>query len=240
MRIGVSLLSGGLDSTVTTAIAMEECHELVALSVEYGQRHIKEVEHAKAVARAIGVRHRVVAVPALGDLAFHSALTDSHLPLPTGRSPSTMAESGPPASYVPMRNSVLLTLASALLESMALNAIEVEGYNPGKVFPKLYIGANILDYSGYPDCRPEYYEAMELSLVKGSKLAQTYGVELRISAPIILLTKAKIIRRGEEIGAPLSLSWSCYAGGESPCGTCDSCILRMRGFAEVGVPDPAL
>ena len=240
MKIGVSLLSGGLDSTVTTALAAKQCDVLTALTVQYGQRHAREIRHAAEVAAAIGVPHHVAHIPVLADLAFHSALTNSSLELPADRDPDAMADAGPPVSYVPMRNSVLLTMASALLESTALHAIEQEGGDPADMQANLYIGANVLDYSGYPDCRPIFYGAMELALNQGSKLSTTYFVEIRVAAPIINLTKADIIRMGIAIEAPIGLSWSCYSGGESPCGKCDSCILRLRGFAEVGVPDPAL
>ena len=239
-RIGVSLLSGGLDSTVVTAFAARRCDPLVALTVSYGQRHIGEIAHAVNVADVIGITHHILDIPDLGQLAFHSALTGSLLDLSEDRDPTLMADAGPPTSYVPMRNSILLTVASALLESIALSKIEEEGWAPESLVPCLYIGANCLDYSGYPDCRPLYLSMMEQALNEGSKLASVYNVVMSIEAPLIDMHKDEIIRLGQQLEAPLHLTWSCYAGGEAPCGQCDSCVLRMRGFAGVGIADPAL
>jgi 7-cyano-7-deazaguanine synthase len=133
-----------------------------------------------------------------------------------------------------------LTLGAALLESQALHAIEVEGAAPEAVEATLFIAANAVDYSGYPDCRPEFYAAAVETLRLGSKLGTQYGVRFSVETPLIALTKADIVRLAVEHGAPLAQTWSCYQGGERPCGLCDSCLLRAKGFAEAGVADPAL
>lgn len=239
MKLAVSLLSGGLDSTVTTTIALQETDALIALSIEYGQRHSREIEAAQNVAERLDVEHVIAAVPSIGLLANYSALTGSGYAIPVERDAEAM-NGDPPITYVPMRNSIFLAMASALLESRALHLIERDGISPDDLSARLYIGANILDYSGYPDCRPEFYGAIAGALNKGSKLNTTYGVKFSIAAPIIKKTKAEIIQMGMTRGAPLECTWSCYAGGERPCGRCDTCILRNKGFAELGLPDPAL
>ena len=139
-----------------------------------------------------------------------------------------------------MRNTIFLSLAAAYLESRVLYAIEVEGADALEVAASVYMAPNALDYSGYPDCRPEFYESMRRTMELGSKLWTEYGVPIRIETPIIDLTKAEIATLGTRLGAPLEQTWSCYEGGEVPCGSCDSCILRARGFAEAGIPDPLL
>ena len=174
------------------------------------------------------------------DLAAHSALTNAaDFALPTGRRQEEMA-ADIPVTYVPLRNTFFLTLAAASLESRVLHAIEREGTAPGDIDPVLYIAANALDYSGYPDCRPEFYQALTETLRLGSKIATQYGCAMRIATPLIDKTKADIVRLGVSLGAPLAESWSCYSAGPKPCDVCDSCILRAKGFAEAGIDDPAL
>jgi 7-cyano-7-deazaguanine synthase len=244
-RLGVILLSGGLDSTTAAAVARREGYELVAVTVHYGQAHVRELAAAGRVAAALGLRHRVVDVAFFKDLAWYSALTQpERFALPTGREPEAMA-GDVPVTYVPLRNTFLLTLGAALLESEALRLIEEQGVPPAGLTAALFVAANAIDYSGYPDCRPEYYAAVAETLRLGSKLGTQYGVPFRIETPLIRLTKAEIVRLGLEAQAPLELTWSCYAGTDSPergrpCGECDSCRLRAKGFAEAGVPDPAL
>ena len=215
------LLSGGLDSSVTLAMAQEAGWAVHALTVDYGQRHHRELEAARAVAHHYGVEHRVVRVDlsAIGG----SALTDASSPLPPTRAPEAIGTGGIPSTYVPARNTVLLSLAIAWAEAIGA--------------PAVFLGANCVDYSGYPDCRPEYVEAMR----EVARLGTRRGVEgepIDIVAPILRMGKGDIVRRGAELGVPFHLTWSCYRGTPKACGRCDSCQLRLRGFAEAGVVDP--
>jgi 7-cyano-7-deazaguanine synthase len=219
----VVLLSGGLDSATVLAIAKAEGYELYALSFSYGQRHAWELESAKRVAASIGVvQHRVAAI----DLrAFGgSALTDD-IAVPKGRDSEEMAH-GIPITYVPARNTIFLAFALAWAEVLGASDI--------------FLGVNALDYSGYPDCRPEFIEAFE----KMANLATKAGVEgrqhLRIHTPLIAMTKAQIIATGTELGVDYGLTSSCYDPRPTgaPCGQCDSCLLRLKGFRENGMADP--
>lgn len=225
VRRAVVLLSGGLDSTTTLAIARAEGFEAYALSFLYGQRHSVELASAQRVAEALQAKAHVIADIDLRQFGG-SALT-SDLPVPKQRSPDAMAE-GIPITYVPARNTVFLSFALAWAE--VLEASDV------------FIGVNALDYSGYPDCRPEYIAAFEAM----ANLATKAGVEgrqrLQIHAPLIALTKADIIRRGTELGVDYAWTSSCYdpAPDGAPCGACDSCQLRAKGFAEAGLADPLL
>jgi 7-cyano-7-deazaguanine synthase len=219
----VVLLSGGLDSATTAAIAQAEGFSIFALSVDYGQRHRFELEAAKRVAEALGVARHVVASVEL-DAFGGSALTDD-LPVPLDRDEEQMS-AGIPATYVPARNTVFL--------SLALGYAEVVGA------ADLFLGVNAVDYSGYPDCRPEFILAFE----RLAKLATKAGVEgrsdFRIHTPLIQMTKAEIIRRGMELGVDYGQTHSCYRPNESgvACGRCDACRLRLKGFAEAGITDP--
>jgi 7-cyano-7-deazaguanine synthase len=236
----VVLLSGGLDSTTVATHAVREGWSVRALCIHYGQRHARELDSARAVARHLEIPLHIVDAGAYRDLAAYSALTSPDAwALPTDRPPAAMSH-GVPITYVPMRNTFFVTLAAAALESWCLALIEQEGVDPARLRPAIAVGANAIDYSGYPDCRPEFYRALEAVLLAGSKLGSAYGVAMRIEAPIIELSKEQIVRRAVELGAPLALTWSCYAGGQEPCGTCDSCQLRAQGFAAAGVADPAL
>ena len=236
----VTLLSGGLDSTTVTAYAKSRSDRITAITFQYGQTHSREVTSAAEVARLLEVEHRLVDISFLGDVAWYSALTNPDaFPMPTDREPKRMGVSIP-ITYVPLRNTTFVALAAAYLESQVLHAIEVEGIAPGDVSATVYMAPNVLDYSGYPDCRPEFFAQMSETLRHGSKLGAEYGIDIRIETPIIELSKAEIVRMGVDLGAPLERTWSCYAGGERPCGACDSCILRARGFEEAGVADPAL
>ncbi|MEK6975196.1 MAG: 7-cyano-7-deazaguanine synthase QueC [Candidatus Thermoplasmatota archaeon] len=215
----VVLLSGGLDSTTAAAWAKAEGHDLYAVSFDYGQRHRRELASARKVAKALGVvEHRVLKVP-IGALGG-SALTDKSIAVP--KAGKTIGDRIP-STYVPARNTVFLSLALAYAEVVGARAI--------------VIGANALDYSGYPDCRPEYLTAFETM----ANLATKAGVEgkpLRILAPLVDLSKADIVRLGMRLKAPLELTWSCYRGGARACGTCESCVLRRKGFEAAGVVDP--
>jgi 7-cyano-7-deazaguanine synthase len=219
----VVLLSGGLDSTTTLAIAMAEGHEPHALTFRYGQRHEIEVAAAQRVAAHYHVVNHVI-VPIDLRVFGGSALT-SDTPVPKDRSPDAMA-AGIPSTYVPARNTIFLSFALAFAEVLQTGDI--------------FLGVNVLDYSGYPDCRPEYIAAYEAM----ANLATRAGVEGRqrvtIHTPLIRMSKAEIIRRGRELGVDYGLTTSCYdpqAGGLA-CGRCDACLLRLKGFAEVGVSDP--
>jgi 7-cyano-7-deazaguanine synthase len=215
----VVLLSGGLDSATTLAIARAQGHRCHALSFDYGQRHAAELAAAKRVAAALGAdEHRVLAMP-LGAFG-HSALTDCAIAVPEAPT------EGIPVTYVPARNTVFLAIALAYAEVVGA--------------AHLYIGVNAVDYSGYPDCRPEFIRAFE-ALANLATRAAVEGRRLRVHAPLIDLTKAEIIRRGLALGVDYGMTLSCYqpdAAGWA-CGRCDSCRLRAAGFAAVGVPDPA-
>ncbi len=237
---GVSLLSGGLDSTTVTALAIGKTDHLTALTFHYGQSHSKEVDCAAAVARAMGVPQELMDISFLGKVAWYSALTNpERFPVPEDRDAAQMGNSIP-ITYVPLRNTIFLSLAAAYLESQALHAIELEGVSPTDVQAYLYMAPNAIDYSGYPDCRPEFFQKMGESLGYGSKLWSEYHVPLQVETPIIRMSKADIVRLGLELRAPLELTWSCYRGGDVPCGRCDSCILRANGFRDAGLSDPAL
>lgn len=239
-RLGIVLLSGGLDSTTLAAMAMRQGYQLSAVTLHYGQSHAREVEAARTVAGALGIEQRIVDVSFFGELAWYSALTHpEHFALPAQRTTEQMAHDIP-ISYVPLRNTFFLTLAGAYLESQALAAIERQGAPPAQVSATLFIAANAIDYSGYPDCRPEFYRAAADTLRLGSKLGTQYGISFQIETPLIDKTKADIVRLAMDVGAPLEHTWSCYEGGQLPCGRCDSCLLRAKGFAEAGLADPAL
>ena len=223
MKRAVLLLSGGLDSTVAAALAKERGFELHAVSFDYGQRHARELESAKAVARAMGAASHVVMQVPLASYGG-SALTDARIAVPEGRDERTMAKDIP-VTYVPARNIVFLSLALGVAETRDADAI--------------FIGANALDYSGYPDCRPEFFEAFEEVARRGTKRG-VEGEPVRIEAPLLRMTKADIVREGLRLKAPLELTWSCYQGGGKACGRCDSCLLRLKGFREAGATDPIL
>jgi 7-cyano-7-deazaguanine synthase len=222
-RRAVVLLSGGVDSTTTLAIAKEQCFRPYALSFRYGQRHEVELEAASRVAKGAAVeQHKIVDI----DLRnFGGSALTSDIDVPKGRHPEEMSV-GIPITYVPARNTIFLSFALAWAEVLESSDV--------------FIGVNVLDYSGYPDCRPEFIKAFEAL----ANLATRAGVEgttrLAIHAPLINLTKAEIIRKGVELGVDYSLTSSCYdpSGVGEACGLCDSCQLRRKGFLEAGVIDP--
>ncbi|MFO8004551.1 7-cyano-7-deazaguanine synthase QueC [Thioalkalivibrio sp.] len=218
LRAAVVLLSGGLDSATCLALARAQGYACHALSVDYGQRHRAELDAARAIAAALGATsHRVVRVD-LGAIGG-SALTDAALPVPE------RPGEGIPVTYVPARNTTLLSLALGLAESLDINAI--------------FIGANAVDYSGYPDCRPAFIEAFE-ALANLATRAGVEGRRFRIHAPLIALTKAEIIHLGRAHGLDYSLTISCYQADTEgrACGVCDSCRIREAGFRAAGVADP--
>jgi 7-cyano-7-deazaguanine synthase len=220
---GVVLLSGGLDSATVAAIAIGQGFEVNALSFSYGQRHSGELEAARRVAQSLDIaNHRVANI----DLRVFggSALTDD-IEVPKGRSAEEMGQ-GIPITYVPARNTIFLSYALAWAEVLGSSDV--------------FIGVNALDYSGYPDCRPEYIRAFEAMANLATRAAVEGRQRLTIHAPLIDLTKAQIIRRGLALGVDYSLTSSCYdpAPNGQPCGHCDSCLLRQKGFRENGISDP--
>ena len=218
----VVLLSGGLDSYTAAAIARADGFALYALTIQYGQRHAREIEAARRVADALGVEARLELALDLRSIGG-SALT-SGADVPHGRD---LCATDIPITYVPARNTIFLSLALAWGEALGAR--------------DLVIGVNALDYSGYPDCRPEFIRAFEHVAALGTR-AGVEGSAFRVHTPLITLTKAEIIRRGLQLGLDYTLTHSCYdpRPDGSPCGTCDSCQLRARGFHEAGVPDPLL
>ena len=223
MKNAVVLLSGGLDSATLLAIAKNEAYSLYGLSFRYGQRHKVELAAAARVAQSIGVaEHRIVDIDPVS--LSGSALT-SNIAVPKHRCADELDE-GIPVTYVPARNTVFLSYALAWAEVIGSNDI--------------FIGVNALDYSGYPDCRPEYIEAYERMANLATKAAVEGCSKMKIHAPLIALTKAQIIQKGITLGVDYSLTHSCYdpdAEGVA-CGRCDSCLLRLKGFQEAGVHDP--
>jgi len=239
-KVGVVLLSGGLDSTTVAAYAKKQGYELRAITIHYGQRHSKELESARNVAEALGIRQEAIDISFFGKLAWYSALTElEESDIPRQRDAGEMAASIP-ITYVPLRNTFFIVIAAASLESEVLNLIEQAGVDPVEIEASIFIAANAIDYSGYPDCRPEYFEKMAKTLFDGSKLGAQYKKQINIQVPFISKSKAEIIRLGMDLRAPLEYTWSCYEGGEVPCGECDSCILRAMGFAEAGYEDPLI
>ena len=237
---GVTLLSGGLDSTTVAAYAKDRVDNMSAITFHYGQSHAKEVDCAVRIAGIMGIEHSLLDISFLSDVAWYSALINpDRFPVPSGRSGKEIGH-GVPITYVPMRNTIFLSLAAAYLESQVLYAIEVDGVDATDVAAFVYMAPNALDYSGYPDCRPDFYESMRRTLELGSKLWTEYEVPIKVKTPIIDLSKAEIASLGTSLGAPLEHTWSCYEGGAFPCGSCDSCILRAKGFAEAGIFDPML
>lgn len=223
MKKAIVLLSGGLDSTTVLAIARGEGFQPFTLSFDYGQRHRIELERAAAIAEIFeAADHRVVKV----DLAqFGGSALTADIDVPAGRSAEEMA-AGIPITYVPARNTIFLSYALAFAEVTGAHDI--------------FLGVNAIDYSGYPDCRPEYIRAFEAMANLATKAGVEGAERLTIHAPLLHMTKAEIIKKGLELGVDYGLTHSCYnpKPGGRPCGVCDSCQLRKKGFAEAGVPDP--
>lgn len=216
MKKAVVLLSGGLDSATTAAIALEDGYETIALSFRYGQRHEKELDAAAKVASALGIKEHFIVDINLAQWGG-SALTDSAIAIPQdGVKPDII-----PITYVPGRNTVFIAIALSLAEAKNAEAI--------------YLGINAVDYSGYPDCRPEYLEAYQ----KLANLSSKVGIEgkaPKLVAPLVLDSKVDIVRRAIALKVPIELTWSCYRGEEKPCGLCDSCRIRNAALIEAGYP----
>jgi 7-cyano-7-deazaguanine synthase len=211
MKKAVVLLSGGLDSATTLFVAQAQGYQTYCLIFDYGQRHAKEILCAKKLAQRTKSDFEIVKI---GLPWGGSALTDKKIALPKNRKniPNEI-----PVTYVPARNIIFLSFAASYAEAVGARAI--------------FIGANAIDYSGYPDCRPSFYEAFAKVMKRGLKTGVT-GKTIKIYTPLIRKTKAQIIRLGHKLKVPYDLTWSCYAGGKTPCGVCDSCLLRDKGFQE--------
>lgn len=221
MADAVVLLSGGLDSSTTLAIARERGFEITALTFDYGQKHKREMESARSIAKHFGAKEHII-IPL--DLGRHlsSSLTRESMVVPQGRSRDEMS-SGIPSTYVPSRNIVFLGIAVSIAESRNAEAV--------------FIAANSVDFSGYPDCTPEFIESFQKLLDVGTKAGKE-GRGIRIEAPVLLMSKLQIVKEAVRLRVPLELTWSCYLGGAKACGRCDSCLLRLEGFAKAGVDDP--
>lgn len=217
----IVLLSGGLDSAVSLYLAKRQGFKCYCLIFDYGQRHKKEIESAKRIVKKTRCPYRILKIrfPWKG-----SSLLDKGLKIPErGNAITQKRKNVIPSTYVPGRNIIFL--------SFALSFAEVTGAEV------IFIGANAIDFSGYPDCRSEFYRAFNKVITKGTKVG-VKGEEIKIETPLIQRTKAQIVRLGAQLGVPFELTWSCYRGGKRPCGKCDSCHFRAKGFSEAGIPDP--
>jgi 7-cyano-7-deazaguanine synthase len=221
----VVLLSGGLDSAVALSLALAEGRECFPLAFDYSQRHAKEVTYARKIAhlhsRALKACHQARVVELIG-LDFSTSALTSALPVPQG--PGEPDSSKIPVTYVPARNSIFLSIGTAFAESLGADEV--------------WAGYNAVDYSGYPDCRPEYVTAMEGALALGTKRG-VEGRPIALRAPIVRDSKVEIVRKGLRLQTPFEYTWSCYVGQEKPCGLCDSCKIRAAAFAALGCEDPA-
>ena len=217
----VVLLSGGIDSSTTLFIAKRKGYECHTLIFDYGQRHRRELRSAVDIAKAARGRHKIlkISLPWQG-----SSLIDKSKRLPSAR-PLKEIKKGIPSSYVPARNTIFLSFALSFAESIGAE--------------KIFIGANAVDFSGYPDCRGPYLKAFGKVIKEGTK-AGAEGRKISIEAPLLFKTKSDIVKEARRLGVPYARTWSCYSGGKRPCGKCDSCILRKKGFEEAGIKDPLL
>jgi len=222
VKKAVCLLSGGLDSATCLALARREGYACYALSFDYGQRHRVELDAARRVAERVGAERHMVAQ--IGLDAFGGSALTADIAVPKARTPDAMGH-GIPITYVPARNTIFLSFALAWAEVLESSDV--------------FIGVNALDYSGYPDCRPEFIEAYERMANLATKAGAEGRTRLRIHTPLIQLSKAEIVRLGAKLGVPFSLTHSCYDPGPDgkPCGQCDSCLLRRKGFQEAGIED---
>ena len=221
IKKAVCLISGGLDSCVTAHLAKNEGYDIYALSFNYGQRHNKEIECSKQVVSALKAKNHIIIDIDLAKFGG-SSLVDKNFNVDKDHDLKNIGKTIP-STYVPARNTVFLSIGLAYAETINADAV--------------FIGATATDFSGYPDCRPEYIEAYQ----KMADLATKRGMEgkpIKINAPLLHLSKAEIIKKGLELNAPFEKTWSCYQGDKKACGCCDSCLLRLKGFKEAGVRDP--
>jgi len=219
LKKAIVLLSGGLDSSTTLYSALSQGHDCYCLVFDYGQKHKKEISQARALAKRAACKNVVVKIslPWKG-----SALLDKKISVPSGRPLDTL---GIPVTYVPARNIIFLSFAASYAEAIGAKTI--------------FIGANAVDYSGYPDCRPEFIRSFQAMLARGLKTS-VEGKTIKVVTPLIHLSKAQIVKLAVKLKVPLQLTWSCYNGASKPCGVCDSCRLRAQGFAQAKVRDRAL
>lgn len=221
MSEAIVLLSGGLDSATALAFAVEKGHEIVALTFDYGQRHKRELDSARKLAKHFEVGEHFVIPLNLGKY-LRSSLTQKDMPIPDDRSEGEISQ-GIPSTYVPARNMIFLSIATSIAESRGAEFV--------------YIAVNAVDYSGYPDCTPYFIAAFQRAITVGTKSGKE-GRPIHLVTPLINLSKAQIIRKAVRLKVPLELTWSCYKGGKKACGRCDSCKLRLKGFAQAGIRDP--
>jgi len=211
----VLLLSGGLDSTTTLFYALRKGYDCFCLIFDYSQRHRREIESAIKISKFAGCKYKILKV----SLPESSALTSRKIKIPEGKE----KRKGIPATYVPARNTLFISYALSWAEGLGAE--------------RIFIGANAIDYSGYPDCRPKYYKMWNELIKRGTK-SGVEGRKIRIETPLIKKTKKDIVKLAVKLNVPLRLTWSCYRGGKKPCGRCDSCVLRAKGFKEAGINDP--
>jgi 7-cyano-7-deazaguanine synthase len=239
LKLGVIAFSGGQDSTTVLTYAKRKLnYDLYALSFIYGQTLQREIKQAKKICKLLNVKHLVFDISTFKDLAWYSALTRPELfKIPKYEKVEDVGEIIP-YTYVPLRNSFFTICCAAYLESLVLKKIEIEKINPKNIQPTIFIAANSIDFSNYPDCRPKFFSEIEKVLWSGTKIGSYYKIQIKIQTPIINMSKKEITEFGIKIKAPLHLTQTCYHGGKIACGTCPSCLLRIKGFKEAGFIDP--
>ena len=221
MKKAVCLISGGLDSCVTSFIAKSKGYQIYAISFDYGQIHKKELESTKKIVNLVGAKEHIIFIIDISKFGKSSLLKDSEINIEENKLSDIGKEI--PSTYVPARNTIFLSIALSYAESIGADTI--------------FIGANSVDFSGYPDCRPNYFKAFQ-SLVDIATKKTISGSKIRIETPLIDLSKSEIIKKGLELNAPIQYTWSCYKGNKNACGRCDSCLLRLKGFKDAGLKDP--
>jgi 7-cyano-7-deazaguanine synthase len=221
MAEAIVLLSGGLDSSTVLALAKERGYDVVALTFDYGQKHKRELNSSRKMARHFKAKEHIIVPLSLGEL-LRSSLTRDSMSIPENRTEEEISSSVP-STYVPSRNIIFLSIAASIAESRGAEAI--------------FIATNSVDFSGYPDCTAEFMSAFQRTLDIGTKAGRE-GRGIRIEAPILTKSKGDIVREAIRLKVPMEDTWSCYKGGVKACGKCDSCLLRLRGFSEAGIRDP--
>ena len=221
MAEAIVLLSGGLDSSTVLALAKERGYDVVALTFDYGQKHKRELNSSRKLARHFKAKEHIIVPLSLGEL-LRSSLTRESMSIPENRTEEEIS-SGVPSTYVPSRNIIFLSIAASIAESRGAEAI--------------FIATNSVDFSGYPDCTAEFMSAFQSTLDVGTRAGRE-GHGIRLEAPILTKSKGDIVREAIRLKVPMEDTWSCYKGGVKACGKCDSCLLRLRGFSEAGIRDP--